>query len=261
MSFLKPLFVLTSYLILSATPLFASQNNEDSRVSEIVEKLWESLGGKQAWQEARQLSFHWVAARDGKDLADYRHDWDRWQGNYRLEGTDREGKHFVTIFNLKTTEGDVYLEGEKVTVDSTRAKFLELAYGRYINDSYWLIMPYKLQDPGVNLVLDGEKVVKGKKCDVLKLTFESVGLTPGDTYWVFVDREGSLVRRWEYCLEGWPEDRERSASNWEDWRTFNGIKLALSKPFDGRDVRIYFRGVSVLKEADHSIFKQTGKTF
>ena len=30
------------------------------------------------------------------------------------------------------------------------------AYGTWVNDTYWLLMPYKMKDPGVMLAHDGE---------------------------------------------------------------------------------------------------------
>ena len=32
-----------------------------------------------------------------------------------------------------------------------------MAYAIWVNDTYWLLMPYKMKDPGVTLAYDGEE--------------------------------------------------------------------------------------------------------
>ena len=54
---------------------------------------------------------------------------------------------------------------------ATSSEWLERGYGAWVNDTYWLLMPYKLQDPGVNLAYAGEETIDGKTYDKLDLTF------------------------------------------------------------------------------------------
>ncbi|MCG8603764.1 hypothetical protein MJD09_02040 [bacterium] len=236
-------------------------SKSDARAIEIVNEMWQALGGRENWENARDLSFCWIVERDGKDAVDYRHDWDRHTNRYRLEGTNRQGQHFVALFNTDSKQGEVYLNEEKMLPDSSKIKMLTSAYGRYINDVYWLIMPFKLNDPGVLLSYDGEKEVDGRTYDVVKVTFEGVGLTPGDTYWAYIDKEERLMHKWEYVLQGWEPDREPTASWWRDWQDFGGIKLAMNKDFEGQPLRIYFKDVKVASRVDEEIFTLTSKTF
>ncbi len=233
----------------------------DPKALAVVDELWAALGGKDAWPQARYLSFRWIVAREGNKLADIRHHWDRGTGRYRVEGTSRRDQtHFVVLFNTATKEGDVYLNGEPVTVDSIRTQWLERGYARFINDSYWLLMPYKLKDPGVVLHYDGEKTLDGRTYDVVKVTFENVGLTPGDTYWAFIDKEDRLMHRWEYVLQSYKEGQPATGWWWRDWQTFGGIKLATDKVTDDGTRRIYFEDIVVAAEPDEAIFANTHKT-
>lgn len=131
-------------------------------------------------------------------------------------------------------------EGDKAV------KLLEWAYERFINDSYWLLMPLKMKDPGVNLGYEGEKTLEGgEPCEIIKLTFNGVGLTPGDTYWVFVNKRTHLVDRWEFVLEG-QEAKDKSAFERKDWRSFGPLRLATSHPKADGKVAIVFTGVAAL---------------
>ncbi|MFQ5675299.1 MAG: hypothetical protein ACE5G1_05325 [bacterium] len=236
-------------------------SKSDPQAVQVVDEMMAALGGQDNWQKVRFLSYHWIVEVDGNTRSDFRHDWDRYTNNYRVEGTNRDGQHFVIVFNTQSKEGDVFLDGTKVTVDSTRAQWLERAYGRYINDSYWLLMPYKLKDPGVILSYEGEKEVDGDNYDVVKVTFASVGLTPGDTYWAYIGKSDRLMHKWEYKLQGWPADRQPSSAWWREWQDVGNIKLAMSKEFDGRPARIYFKDVIASMDVDEGIFELTSKTF
>jgi hypothetical protein len=48
----------------------------------------------------------------------------------------------------------------------------------------------KLQDPGVNLTyVKTEQLPNGTTADILQLTFNAVGVTPENKYWLYVDKE------------------------------------------------------------------------
>jgi hypothetical protein len=50
-------------------------------------------------------------------------------------------------------------------------------------------MPWKLQDPGVNLTyVKTEQLPNGTTADILQLTFNAVGVTQ-NKYWLYVDKE------------------------------------------------------------------------
>lgn len=234
-------------------------SGSDPEALKVVDEMWLALGGKEAWAKNRYLSFRWLVGREDNVVANYRHDWDRHTARYRVEGTNREGQHFVVLFHTETKDGEVYIDGAKVEVDSTRQKMLENAYGRYINDSYWLIMPYKLQDPGVILNYEGEKEIAGEQYDVVKVTFDNVGLTPGDTYWTFIGKQDRLMHKWEYVLQG--QQPPPTVAWWKKWQTFNGNQLALDRQFENRPVRIYFEDVILSPDVPEGIFESTNKTF
>lgn len=68
----------------------------------MIEDMWVALGGKENWEKARYLSFRWIVEGEGNVVADYRHDWDRYTNHCCVEGTTRDGKHLVVLFNTKS---------------------------------------------------------------------------------------------------------------------------------------------------------------
>jgi hypothetical protein len=209
--------VLVLALVLLALLPPAAAIAEDAKAEAIAERTLEAMGGREAWEATRYLRFNFFGFR--------LHHWDRHTGDHRLEGKNREGDAYVVVHNIKTREGRSWLNGELQEGDA-KAKALEGAYGAWINDTYWLIMPYKLQDPGVELRYDGEEKIDGTVYDKLHLSFESVGLTPGDQYWAYINRETGLMDRWSYFLESYDEDKEPTQWQWLDWRPYGGIQLS-----------------------------------
>ena len=221
-----PRFVIRGFFVALLTflvswPAIAEHHEKrDAKAVEIAQRSLEAMGGADAWANTRYLRFDFFGFR--------LHHWDRHTGRHRLEGKTREGQEYVIVHDINEAgkgAGTAWLDGKELEGEE-RAQWLERAYGAWINDAYWLVMPYKLLDPGVHLTYDGSEELDETTYDKLKLTFEGVGLTPGDTYWAFIDRETGLMGRWAYHLESYKEDQEPTHWRWTGWETHGNIKLA-----------------------------------
>ena len=139
-------------------------------------------------------------------------------GDYRVEYIDGTDSTWVVLFNTNTREGQVAVNGVAVADTADVASRLQRAYGAYINDTYWLLMPAKLLDEGVqrSYVPDSADATS----EVIKLAFDGVGLTPGDQYWITLDKETGQVTQWAYQLQSYPPDRAATAWTWTEYQTF-----------------------------------------
>jgi hypothetical protein len=203
-----------------AAPAVAAES--DARAVKVAEDVMKALGGKEAWDKTRYVRFDFGFEREGT-LVTRAHTWDKWTGRYRLEGQTQQNEPFVVLMNVNTKEGQAWVKGQRQTGDEEK-KLLERAYGTWINDTYWLLMPYKLRDPGVTLAYAGEAKEGNATYDKVLLTFDNVGLTPKDKYWVWVNRDTHLVDRWDFVLKG--EDVPPTTFRWTDWKTVGQVKLA-----------------------------------
>jgi hypothetical protein len=211
----------------------------------IAEASMEAMGGAGAFESTRLLRFDFVVSRDGQELARHRHWWDRWNGDYRVEGTNRQGQAYRAIFNVNDRTGQGWLDGTLQEGEALE-DLLEMAYGRFINDTYWLLMPWKWLDPGVQLTLHEPREANGTTFDIVELSFtDGTGLTSGDHYWGWVSRTSHRMERWEFVLQtedGRPGDGDPSTFLWTDWvKTDSGLLLSTVKSSlaDG-DVTISF---------------------
>src|SRR5215475_13301124 len=154
--------------VLAAARVLAA--DRDPKADAIGKEMIAAMGGEKAWEKARQFQFDFVVERDGKKAVTRSHAWDRYTGDYRLSGTDKNGFPFTVYFNVNTKQGKAF-SGGKPAVGEAEATLMKNAYGAFINDTYWLLAPWKVFDPGVHLTYDGEKPCPdGGACDILKLT-------------------------------------------------------------------------------------------
>lgn len=227
----------------------------DAQAARVADEAWQALGGDAAWNQARFLRFSFEVEKEGKILASYRHAWDRFTGRYRLEGTNKEGKPFVILFNVNDRTGKAWVDGKPADPEKTR-QMLEYGYGRFINDTYWFLMPYKMKDPGVHLAYEGEKSDdSGKKWQVVRLSFDKgIGLTSGDQYHAFIDPASHLMGRWDYELEG--EEHDKGSWNWTDWKKIGPLMLCPDKKQIGGNTMIRTPFQVVSETVDESAFQE-----
>ena len=246
-SLLLPGLVLGS--VLAAPP--ARAQAADTKAAAVADRVMEALGGADAWNKTRYLRFDFAVERDGKTVMRRAHTWDKWTGRYRLEASTREGEAYVVLLNINTKDGRAWLKGTELQGDEA-AKYVEQGYAAWVNDTYWLLMPYKMKDPGVSLALDGEDKKGGEAWDKLRLTFDNVGLTPKDRYWAYVNRKTGLVDRWAYVLKG--ENKPPTTFTWQNWKKYGNVMLADDRrnPADG--TRIYFPVLDVPGSLPDALF-------
>jgi hypothetical protein len=197
-------------ILLSASQLFAQQPEDPGK--QLARAVWQASGG-QYWSKVKELHFTFIVEQDGKQLVSAEHKWDL------AAGTDR-----------------VKWKGKDVTVNlaaPAQDEDGQAAYGRWVNDSYWLLAPLKILDGGVKVAYEDDKEIDGVWCETLRLSFAQVGLTPSDVYVLYIDPQTNLVRAWDYI----PKEGTVMHGTWENYETFGGLKLATKHNFEGKVIR------------------------
>lgn len=247
------LAVLAALAALAALAGPAAAAEPDPRAVAVADEVMKALGGREAWEATRFLRFDFVVDRDGKTVMSRAHLWDKHTGRYRLEGKTREGDAFVVLMDLNTKDGRAW-QGGKALEGEAAAKGLERGYAAWVNDTYWLLMPYKMKDPGVTLALDGEETKGEDTWDKVLLTFDNVGLTPKDRYWAFVNRKTKLVDRWQYVLKG--ESGPPTVWDWKGWTKKGSILLAPERVSPTEPAKIHFPVLGVLDGVPDEAFSR-----
>ena len=134
----------------------------------------------------------------------------KWQKNKNIcEVFWKNYKVELHLNNLKLSKSYV----NKELISNNEAKELqETAFNYFNNDSFWVVAPYKVFDPGTTrLIVNLEDNKQG-----LLITYNSGGSTPGDSYlWLLDDDfKPKAFKMWTSIL---PIDGLEAS--WSDWKT------------------------------------------
>lgn len=190
----------------------------DSLAVRIADEVMEAMGGRRAFDNTRYLRWNFFGSRV--------HTWDRYEGDLVIEGIKDS---FLIKMNLNDSTGTVTHKGVTVEHPDSLSKFIHQGVSIWINDSYWLIMPFKLKDTGVTLKYVRRDTTQfGRSADVLSLTFDQVGDTPQNKYWVYVDDSTRLISQWDFFTEA-SDTAARFTTPWLDYRMYDRILLSDSR--------------------------------
>jgi len=215
----------------------------DPRAIQIADAIMEKLGSRAAWNRTLYVTWNHVGRA--------RYLWDRSGGQVRLERAGpRSGKPYVIVFDVESGQGRAWREGSEVTEQSELDSMLEAARREWINDSWWLLMPYRLKDKGVTLRYQGEgQTEEGRPADVLELTLSDAAVAPGSKYFVWVARESGLVEQWAGFAD---RDRAEPAWTcpWKGWKRYGNIMLC----GDHGEIGVQLTDIAVLDKVPPAAF-------
>jgi hypothetical protein len=202
------------FFALAFAPFGSLRADENSaKAQQLATEVWRAAGGEH-WGDVREISFAFVVEQNGKELMRAEHHWNLVENTDEVKWKDKSVK-----VNLASPATD----------DDGKA-----GYARWVNDSYWLLAPLKLRDPGANLAYEGSKKIAGKQCEVVRLSFGKVGLTPGDQYLLYIDPAVNQITSWDYM----PHPDTIAHMTWDAYREAGGLVLSTEHSLGDKKIRI-----------------------
>jgi plasmid maintenance system killer protein len=218
-----------------------NEAGSDAKAIDIADEVMEANGGREAWDNTRYICWSFF----GRDNLV----WDKWSGNVRID----TGSGMTLLTNINDETGRAFMGEREITDADTLGTMMQQAKSIWINHSYWLVMPYKLKDSGVTLTYAGEEATQdGRMADKLNLTFEGVGRTPQNMYYVWVDKESRLVTQWAYYPTAEAEE-PRFVNPWADYQQYGKIMLSGSRGERGME------DIMVFDELPETVFTSAEK--
>jgi len=213
----------------------------DARAIELADLTMRKMGGREAWDSVRYVTWYFTPS-------ERRYIWDRVRNIVRLEHVtadpedETKAAAGVLVFDLLKLTGRYWINGEEVEEQGRIAGMCQTGRNTWINDSYWLFMPYKLKDSHVTLKYQGELAMNnGKMAEVIELTFDGVGLTPNNLYNVYISKETGLVEQWDFY--GSQNDQApRFQLPWKDWRRHGPVLLS------GNREQLFLKDIAVFED-------------
>lgn len=216
----------------------------DPKAVAVADQVMAALGGRDRWEALPGLRWTWGVAIHDTMRVSRRHAWDKHTGWHRVEGTMRDGRPFVIVHKLDGTGGKAWIAGRPIEGDSLKT-LVAHAKSMWTNDSYWMLMPYKMRDPGVTLRYDGEATRDGATYDKIAMSFDHVGETPDDRYWVYVNRKTHRVDYWEMQLQG--TKPPPANATWEGWVQLDGLWFPTAHWEAGHTRNVFTRDVETVQ--------------
>ena len=196
-----------------AQSIIDTGENKYSKAANLALRVLDSMGGEKAWQESRYISWEFIGIR--------RWLWDKYTGDVRFNSYE---DNLTVLMNLESEEGKAFYDKEQLNDPDSLNKILDLTRKAWVNDSYWLVMPFKLLEPGVVLSYLNEKNdMAGNLCDVIEMHFDSVGYTPQNKYDIYIDKETSLVSQWTFYPHY--DSTALFSTPWQDYKKYGDIYL------------------------------------
>jgi hypothetical protein len=207
--------VCAAFVLVALALARAAEPGSDPQAVTIARTVLDKMGGQSAWDRAGVIRWDFMGRR--------RHWWDLRTGDIRIEADNKR----IVLMNIQTKAGKVWQEGKELTGQEL-ADALTRGHQWWVNDSYWMFMPYKMLDPGVTLRYLGERPMKkdGRAADVIEMTFGAgIGYTPQNKYEVAVAKDSGLVEEWAFFKDA--KDTEPGfVLPWSGWKKFGPILLA-----------------------------------
>lgn len=211
-------------LALSAVAISSCKNeqNEEITVAETPELYMQVAqnSGIDQWNDVEELDFTFNVERNGEVLSSRKWEW-----------------------NPKTNE--VTLISKKDTINYNRSQPLDslsLSADRaFVNDIFWLLPQYKL------VWDEGKEITYPESTDgkVVKVQYTgNDGYTPGDRYDMVIGDDNN-INKWMYYPKGAQEPA--MTTTFEDYKDYNGIKIATNHRSLDKTLNIFFTDISVTK--------------
>lgn len=218
-------------LLLMVSHVISAQNRSDSEaVSKLALDVMNRMGGRENFDSTHYIGWNFFGTRQII--------WDKLHNRVRV---DYLKKKITIIADIEGDECRVFInEVESMHPDSIN-KYRQRAKLIWMNDSYWLIMPFKLLDPGVTLTSLGQvQLNDSTSAEVLEMTFDAVGATPQNKYRIYIDDRSGLIVRWDFYEKSTDPEPEFSNS-WGNYQQYGNILLSDDRGEEGKlsDIHVW----------------------
>jgi len=224
--FLLPIAILTIALACNPTTkspvivgnppaLGFNESGSDAQAIAIADEVMEAMGGRAAWDKTDRLFWNFFG---GRTL-----DWNKADNTVKIHLLKDST---IIDLDMNNSTGSVVIKGKPLVGKDTIDTYLDRAKKIWINDSYWLVMPFKMKDSGVTLkYVSRDTTASGLMGDKLSLTFDGVGVTPQNKYEIIVTDENRLVEEWRFYTNA-TDSIPRFATPWAEYKKYGDILLS-----------------------------------
>ena len=200
-----------------------STKKDDLKDFTVAEKI-ANAHGFENWKDVSEVKFTFQVDRDS--IKGNGRSW-TWQPKTRI---------------VSMTAGELTLDYSRMSKDS-----INMAADRsFINDKFWFFVPFQLVwDTSVTISEPIKKAAPINKTELNMITItypNEGGYTPGDAYDIFYD-DDYLIKEWIFRKGN--SEEPTMATTFENYKDYNGIKIATDHKMEGGKWNLNFTDVSI----------------
>lgn len=229
---------MTKYVLFFCLTLYFSSCKDDQNVKNqsetttpqeltVAEKI-ANANGYQQWDSVNEIHFTFNVDTDSMH---FERQWKWFPKENRVTHTKSTGEHIS--YNQQA------MDSLLKTIDQ-----------KFINDKFWLLAPFNLVwDEGISISKPTKEIAPISKDSLNKITLtysEDGGYTPGDAYDLFYG-DDYLIKEWIYRKGN--QSEPSLTTTWEEYETFNGLKIAKSHKKSGENWNLNFTNIKVVSKS------------
>lgn len=166
---------------------------------------------------------------------------------FKVDRDTIKGKGRSWIWKPKGNE--ITMEAGETTISYNRTKMDSTHIGAdrgFINDKYWLLVPFQLVWDGSATISEPKKAespIGKEQLDMITILYgDEGGYTPGDAYDIYFD-DNYLIREWIFRKSN--SEEPSLTTTFENYKYYNGIKIAIDHKKDNGNWNLNFTDVSI----------------
>lgn len=221
-------FGLISLVLITACQSNTSKNPKTEKAIEltIAEKI-ANAHGFENWKNVSEVKFTFKVDRD------------------TIKGSGRSWTWLPKKNSVLMQAGEQIVKFNRTKLDSVPPN----ADRNFINDKYWLFVPFQLVWDSSATISEPQTMkspINNEQLNMITITYsDQGGYTPGDAYDIFYD-ENYLIKEWNYRRGNSTEPT--LSTTFENYKNYNGIKIATDHKQKGGSWNLNFTDVSVTLE-------------
>lgn len=167
---------------------------------QLADNLWEAIGGRENWQNARYFMFSCVGGHHSFAQGERKYLWDKQTGNCRFDGVTTDDEALTVLFNIESGAGTVYLNHTKLENPRTTEDIIIEITEEFNQDARLLFLPTVLEGTQVSYEITGEKLVGSQRFTVVSIENKHTSFGTAATGELYIDSQTGRINQW------WPQD-------------------------------------------------------
>ncbi|WP_257668867.1 hypothetical protein [Parapedobacter tibetensis] len=184
-------------LFLTLLIFFTTTHGQPATNSSVAAKLWEGIGGKENWQNARYFMFSCIGGeKHSFAQGERKYLWDKLSGNCRFDGVTTDDENVIVLFNVKTAEGTAYINGIKIDNQRVAADIIDEVRSDFEKDAYLLFLPTALEGNSVSYTVAEEKLIGSQRFTVVNIKNPKTSFETAIDGQLYMDAQTGQIQEW-----------------------------------------------------------------